>query len=188
MTHLWRHELRRSTEGTSRLPIPHLLLTQPIVRHFHVSVKREQDVVQLEIPIDDAFGVEILECKQDLAGVELRLSESEMLLLDVEHEIASRDVLHDEVHPRLGLETGVKTKEEWMTFLSGRKEDSFLGLSAELSAWPTKLGIPFHLIIFDDKLLFQYLDRVEIATRLLFGQHDFPEVPFAQHREEIKVV
>ena len=49
--------------------------------------------------------MEVLEREQHLRRVELRLPERELLPLDVQHEITTADVLHDEVDTRLSLET-----------------------------------------------------------------------------------
>ena len=49
--------------------------------------------------------MEILEGQKHFRRVELRLSQGELFALDVQHEITSADVLHDEVDTRLGLET-----------------------------------------------------------------------------------
>ena len=49
--------------------------------------------------------MEVLESEQDLRGVELGLSQRELLTLDVQHEITTADVLHDEIDTSLRLET-----------------------------------------------------------------------------------
>lgn len=49
--------------------------------------------------------MEVLECEQHLRCIELRLPERELLALDVQHEVTTADILHDEVDTRLGLET-----------------------------------------------------------------------------------
>ena len=54
--------------------------------------------------------MEVLEREQHLGRVELGLPEGELLALDVQHEITTAHVLHNEVDTRLGLETRVKTK------------------------------------------------------------------------------
>ena len=57
------------------------------------------------IPVDDTVSVEVLESEQDLRGVELGLSQRELLTLNVQHEITTADVLHDEINTSLRLET-----------------------------------------------------------------------------------
>ncbi len=98
-----------------------------------MSVEREEDIVELEISVDDSLRVEILKCEQDLTSVELRLAESELLLLDMKHEIAAGHVFHHKVDPRFGLETRVEAEKEGMALLSGGEEDSFLGLGTVVS-------------------------------------------------------
>lgn len=70
-----------------------------------MPIKRQEDVVQFQVPIDNPFRVEVLEGEQDLTSVEFGLSQCELFLLDVKHEISAGDVLHDEVDPCLRLET-----------------------------------------------------------------------------------
>lgn len=53
--YLWRHELWRTTECARRLAIPHLLFTQTVIGDFDMTIQGQQDVVELEISIDDAF-------------------------------------------------------------------------------------------------------------------------------------
>jgi hypothetical protein len=91
-------------------------------------------------PVDDTFGVEILQSEEHLTGVELCLTEGELLLLDVKHEIASTDVLHDKVNTGLGLEARMQAEQERMSFLSGREEDALLGLGAGIPRKMTKSG------------------------------------------------
>lgn len=130
-THLWRHELGRTTERARRLAKPHVLLAQTVVGDFDMTVEREKDVVELEISVDDALRVEVLQGEQDLASVEFRLSQSKLLLLDVQHEISTRNVFHDEVDPSFGLEAGVESEQEWVSLLGGSLEDPFLRLRAK---------------------------------------------------------
>ena len=70
-----------------------------------MPIKRQEDVVQFEVPIDDSFGVEVLQGEQDFAGVELGLSKGELFLLYMEHEVAAGNILHNEINAGLGLET-----------------------------------------------------------------------------------
>ncbi len=81
-------------------------------------------------PIDDTFGVEILQRKKHFTCIKLGLPKRELLFLDVQHEIPSADVLHDEVDSCLRLEAGVKSKEEGVTFLSSSEENPLFGLRA----------------------------------------------------------
>jgi hypothetical protein len=78
------------------------------------------------LPVDNSLAMEILQSQQHLTGVEFRLSQGELLLLDVQHEISSTDVLHDKVDPCLGLEARMKSQQERVTFLSRSHEDPLL--------------------------------------------------------------
>jgi len=51
--------------------------------------------------------MEILESEKDLRSIELGLPQGELLSLNVQHQITSTDVLHDEVDASLSLETRV---------------------------------------------------------------------------------
>jgi hypothetical protein len=93
-----------------------------------MTIKRQEDVIELQISIDNALGVEILQRKQDFTGIELGLSKGELLLLDVKHEISSRNVLHDKVDSGLGLETRMQTKKERVSLLCRSLEYSLFGL------------------------------------------------------------
>lgn len=53
--------------------------------------------------------MEVLQGQENLTRVELGLSQRELLLLDVQHEISSADVFHHKVDSRLGLEAGVES-------------------------------------------------------------------------------
>ena len=80
--------------------------------------------------------MEVLKSKEDFTSVKLGLSERELFLLDVQHKISSRDVLHDEVDTSLRLETRVETEEERVSFLRSGEEDSLFRLGAERKLTP----------------------------------------------------
>lgn len=75
-----------------------------------MSVKGEQNIIKLQITVDDAVRVEVLQSKKDLRRVKLGLTKRELFALDVQHEVTSTNVLHDKVHARLSLETRVQAK------------------------------------------------------------------------------
>lgn len=193
-TYFGGHELGGSAERLSRLAIPHLLLAQSVVCHLHVSIKSQEDIVQLQVAVDDTLRVEILKGKQDLARVELGLAKRELLLLDVQHQVAARDILHDEVHTSLGLKTRVQVEQEGMTFLCGGKVHPLFRLSTtqcQLPQFPVRTRqerSPLHFVVLDNELLLQHLDRIQAARHLLLRQHDFSEVALTQHRKEVEVV
>ena len=69
-TNLGCHELGRAAECASCRPVPHVLLAETIVGNLDVPVQRQQNIVELEITIDDAVFVEVLERQAHLSGVE----------------------------------------------------------------------------------------------------------------------
>ena len=77
-------------------------------------------------PVDDALLVEVLERQQHLGGVELGAPRRKLLALDVQHEVAAADVLHDKVHARLRLETRVQPEQERMALARGGEEHALL--------------------------------------------------------------
>jgi hypothetical protein len=113
-----------------------------------VPVERQENVVQLQVAVDDAVFVKVLQRQAYLGRVKLRALGAKLPALDVQHEIAAADVLHDEVHPGLRLEAGVEIEQERMALLVRDEEHSLLGPYA------------LHLVVFDDELLLEHLDRV----------------------------
>lgn len=47
--YLWCHELWSTTECACRGPVPHLLFAETVVRHFHMPIKRQQNVIKFEV-------------------------------------------------------------------------------------------------------------------------------------------
>ena len=68
--------------------------------------------------------MEVFEGEKHLGSVELGLPERELLALNVQHEVATTDVFHNEVDTGLSLETRVQPEKEWMAFTSGRQKYS----------------------------------------------------------------
>lgn len=148
---LWCHELGRSTEGASGVAIPHVLLAQTVVGDLDVTVQSEEDIVKLQVSVDDALLVEVLQSEQNLSSVELGSFRRELLFLDVQHQVTTADVLHDKVNACLGLEARMQTEEEGMALAGCCEEDAFLRLCA------------LHLVVLDDEFLLQNFDGIEIA-------------------------
>ncbi len=116
-----------------------------------MAIKREKDVVELQItafdvevlsvgansrqppcsPVNNSLCVEVLQRKKHLACVKLGLTQGELLLLDVQHEIASADILHDKVDPSFGLEARVQAEQEGVALLRSSQKDTLFGLRAE---------------------------------------------------------
>jgi hypothetical protein len=142
-----------------------------------------EDLRHDDIPVNDALAMEVLQCQKNLTSVKLGLSKRELLLLDMQHEITSADVFHDEVDSGLRLETGVKFEQEWVTFLSGGQEDTLFGLSTgggwrdqRKSRLICKSDSPFNFIVFNDEFLLQNLDSPQLLRLLLLCQHYLSEI------------
>jgi hypothetical protein len=84
-----------------------------------MSIQRQEDVVKLEITVDDTVLVEVLERQANFCRIELRALGAKLTTLDVQHQIATADVLHDKVYSGLGLEAGVEVGQEGMAFAVG---------------------------------------------------------------------
>lgn len=88
-----------------------------------MSIQSKQNIIQLQIPINDLIIMQILQRQQYLRRIEstqlasnpkvmkeregglLSPSGFKALPLDLQHQIPSRDILHDEINPRLRLKT-----------------------------------------------------------------------------------
>jgi hypothetical protein len=75
-----------------------------------VTIKREQNVIELQIAIYDPIFVEVFQCQTYFGSIELRTFGTELTSLDVQHEIATADILHDKVNSCLCLETSMQVK------------------------------------------------------------------------------
>ena len=62
VTYLGSHEFRCTAESTGRRSIPHLFLAQPVICDLDVTIEGQQNVVELQIPVDDAVLVEVFQC------------------------------------------------------------------------------------------------------------------------------
>jgi hypothetical protein len=88
----------------------------------------------------------------------------------------------------------MQSKQERMPLFRGGQEHPLFGSRAVkrivISVRPIRaqLRIPFHFIVVDNEFLLQHLDGIQAVRLLLFRQHDFTEVPFSEHRKEIKVI
>lgn len=69
LTYLGSHELRSTTEGASATTVPHVLLTETIVRNLDMAIQCQKDVIKLQVTIDDAIFVEVLESQAHLCGI-----------------------------------------------------------------------------------------------------------------------
>ena len=73
-----------------------------------MSVKSKKNIVKLQITVDDAVLMEILQRQAHLCCIELRSLRTELTPLDMKHKVTTADVLHHEIDPGLGLEASVQ--------------------------------------------------------------------------------
>lgn len=69
-TYLGCHELGSTAERAGRGTKPHVFLAETVVGNLDVTVKSEENVVELQVSIYDTVFVEILESQADLSSVE----------------------------------------------------------------------------------------------------------------------
>ena len=94
----------------------------------------------------------------------------------MQHKIASADILHDEIYPRLGLKAGMKAQEERMPLLVSNQEYPLLRFRA------------LHFVVLDDKFLLEHFNSIQFLRRFRLRQHDLAKVAFAQYREKVEVL
>jgi hypothetical protein len=70
ITNLGCHELRCTTEGASGAAVPHVLLAKTVISNLDVTIKSQQNVVELQITVDDAILVEVLESQANFRSIE----------------------------------------------------------------------------------------------------------------------
>lgn len=69
-TYLGCHELGCTAECARRGTKPHVFLAETVVGNLDVTVKGEENVVELQVSIYDAVLVEIFESQADLSSIE----------------------------------------------------------------------------------------------------------------------
>ena len=91
------HIVLRAAPRGRRGAIRHLPLAHAKVRHLDVAVRAQQQVLELEVPVDDVQAVQVRDGTRDLGRVELGpLLGERVLVLEVEVEVAAAHVLGDQ--------------------------------------------------------------------------------------------
>lgn len=101
---------------------------------------------------------------------------AELATLNMQHQITTADVFHDEVDSGLGLETSVQVQQEGMSLLVGNKKDALFGSCA------------LDFIVLNDELLLQYFDGIQLLGCFGLGEHDLTKVSLTQYGKEIEVI
>lgn len=112
-----------------------------------MTIQSQKNIIEFQITINDSVLMEVLESQTDFCCIESAggiLSQSlficwggisngedilcsfqaELTALNMQHQITTTDVLHDEVYTGFCLETGMQVEEEWVAFLVGNQEDT----------------------------------------------------------------
>lgn len=90
-------------------------LGQAKVGHDNVTLFREEQVLGLEVAVDDASVVQVLQRQQDLGGVEAdALLGEAAVVLEVEEELATVHKVQHKVQLLVGLERVVQVDQEGM--------------------------------------------------------------------------
>lgn len=128
----------------------------------------QQDVIQLQIPVDDSLLVQKDQSGPYLGGVELgALFRESAALLYVEHEVAAVQVLHHEEQMRLSLEGAEQVAEVRMT--RGQGEDFALDQGA------------LDVVVLENHVLLQAFHGVDALGATELRQEDFAETALAQN-------
>lgn len=99
-----------------------------------------------------------------------------MASLNVQHQITTTDILHDEVNTGLGLETSMQVQQEWVPLLVSNQKHALLRFGT------------LNFVVLDNELLLQNLDSIKLACAFCLGQHDLSEVTFSKNSKEVKVI
>ena len=87
----------RSTSSRRFGAVRHVLLAHAEVGHLDVTVCAKEEVLEFEVPVDDAQTVEVSDGAGDLRRVELGpLLGKRILLLEVEVKVAAARVFGDQ--------------------------------------------------------------------------------------------
>merc|ERR1740123_187377 len=105
----------RTAERSGAVKAIHALLRKPEVRHHHVALLVDNDVLGLKVPVDHPTLVQVLDRKEDLGSVELRQGlRDRPLALDERCKVtAGTEVEHKDQACRR-LECVVESHNEWM--------------------------------------------------------------------------
>lgn len=113
--HFGRQKFGGAAKRAGPVAETHALFAQTEIGNFHVTLRVQQQIVQLEIPVDDFVLVQVLQPQHYAGGVENCALLAEHVGVDVHHQITAGRVLHYKTDVRLGLETREQVDEERMS-------------------------------------------------------------------------
>mmetsp|Transcript_30376 Transcript_30376/g.97927 ORF Transcript_30376/g.97927 Transcript_30376/m.97927 type:complete len:250 (+) Transcript_30376:554-1303(+) len=171
---LGREVLGGPAEGGRALSVVcDALLGEAKVGESDVAAGVEEDVLRLEVPVDDAEGVDVLEGEGELRGVEPRASFAELAdLLEMAEEFAPGAVVEDEVELLPRLEGRVEADDEGVLHVA---QDGALRFCV------------LDLVPLDDVFFFKDLHRVNRPRLTLAHEEHLPEAPLPDHADHLEV-
>lgn len=69
-TYLWCHEFGSTTESTGVAAVPHTFLAETIICDLDMAIQGQENVVKLQVTVDDAVLMEVLESQANLCSIE----------------------------------------------------------------------------------------------------------------------
>lgn len=171
---LGSHVLNGTTDGVCGARVIKGNLGEAKVSEDDITILTQEDVLRLEVTVDDAKGVEMLEGQDDLGGDE----DSDLLIEhplpgQVSKELAPWDVLEDQVQLPLSLEGVVEFNDEGV--LNGLEDLTFSLCMLRV------FGVN------DDSSLFQGLHGKETTRGALTNKKDLSVRPCPNNLEGDKV-
>lgn len=166
--HALLEDLRRELDGGA--------LAEVKVGEDDVARGRHEDVLGLEVAVDEAEHVQVLEREQDLAAVELgpRLGQAVAgLALQRAEELAARTKVHHKVQAVHALERPVQRHNERVV---RRRQDLALRLHA------------LHLLALHHLLLWQHLHRIALVRAHQLHQVHAAHVPAPQQLQPLEAL
>lgn len=165
------HVSRALDSGSSKLL---RLLGQVEIRQHDVAGLMQQNVFRLEISVNVAHEMQVLERSSDLGSVELRVCLSHTLALSglqSPEKLASHAVLHTEIEVVVGLEGVVESHNEGVV---GRGENLLL------------CKRPLDLVSLDHLLLGQHLHGKQLGGFLFLDQVDLADISSSKQPDLLK--
>lgn len=135
------------------------------IRHLQVTLRVDQEVLRLQVPVDQIQVVEVLESEHDLSGIETRMGLGEAAdLAQVREHLATGHVLQHHVEVRIVFEVKPQADEEGE---GDRLQDALL-VEGVLDL------LELHHLLF-----VEYFHRVVLLGGLVLNDHDAAKGPRA---------
>eukprot|EP00123_Amoebidium_parasiticum_P001659 comp12819_c0_seq1/m.7968 comp12819_c0_seq1/g.7968 ORF comp12819_c0_seq1/g.7968 comp12819_c0_seq1/m.7968 type:complete len:412 (+) comp12819_c0_seq1:772-2007(+) len=167
--------VRCAAERGRGVPGLYAVLAHAKVCKLDVALAVQKHVVQLEITVDDALTVKIVEGRDNLSSIELRTGFGEVAVLpDLEHQITTVEVLHHKEKTVVSLEGGVELSQKGA--VPSHTEHGLLHFGT------------LKVIVLHNVCLLEHLDCKHITRALALCKHHLAEAATAQHGQEVEVV